>query len=182
MQCHHHSTCSKCLVMKVKLVLRFSVAQHPKASFVQSCLKGWIRWVIPNGRTYTQAKTAAGCFRREFFLGKQFTCILWSLGGGKCWGNIGVGEERMETVLLSFMEYLCRSVMRGISVHSVFLIAWLYLRKESSGKNKNLDDALSESLWHKNTPDYWQIFLLLLHSDNYTYHLSLHLSLTIISL
>lgn len=46
---------------------------------------------IPNGRTYTRAKPAAGCFSREFCGGKAFTCILWSLGGGKCHGNIAVG-------------------------------------------------------------------------------------------
>lgn len=41
----HHGTCSQCLGTKVELVIRFKTTQHPEASFFQSCVKGWARWV-----------------------------------------------------------------------------------------------------------------------------------------
>lgn len=91
MQCQHHSTYSECLVRKVKLVLRFSTAQHLKASFGQSCVKGWTRWVSQMQEHAPEPNQQLFASAENFLGGKRFTCILWSLGGGKCYGNIGVG-------------------------------------------------------------------------------------------
>lgn len=133
---------------------------------------------------------ASSCFfSRKFCSGNGFTHI-WR---GQCCGNLaggwgeGIGwppgdrtSHHVSWILahhmLSFLEYLCRSVMRGSSICWVFLRVWFYLREMSSRKSKTLRDVLNESIPHKKPTrltDYQQILLLLLHLDNYR---SLHYS------
>ena len=146
----------------------------------------------PEWKNIHPSQASSCCFSRKFCSGKGFTHI-WRGHRGKCCGNLGgvrgegggcpPGDKTSHLIswilvhhVLSFLEYLCRSVMRGISMCWVFLRAWLYLRETSSGKSKTLHDTLSGSIPHKKTTrltDYRQIRLLLLHFDNYR---SLHYS------
>lgn len=180
-----------CGYKSFRFSFRFKISQHPAAAFFQSFVKGWTRWV-PRMKNIHPSQASSCCFSRKFCSGKGFTDIWQGLGGGKCCGNPGGGRREdggcppgdrtshhiswiLAHHMLSFLEYLCRSVMRGTSMCWVFLRTWLYLREMSSGKSKTLHNGLSESMPHKTTrlTDYRQVRLLLLHSDNYR---SLHYS------
>lgn len=143
----------------------------------QSSVKGWTRWVPWTEERTPKASPSRCCFSRRFCSGKGFTCVWWGLGGGKCWGNLWEGWEQgrgcppgdkishyiswiLAHHMLSFLEYLCRCVMRGISVCSVFLRAWLYFSEMSSGKSEatsSLHEVLSQSIPHKKNPKAYRL-------------------------
>lgn len=167
-ECHDYSTCHERVAFQ-QLWVHLQVQNYSAPSgciFSRAVPRagqdGFHKW-----KNIHPSQASSCFFSRKFCSGNGFTRIWRGLKVGQCHGNLaggwgeGIGwppgdktSHHISWILahrmLSFLKYLCRSVMRGSSMCWVFLRVWLHLREMSSRKTKTLHDVFNESIPHKN--------------------------------